>query len=125
LKNGNRIGSGVLAFVLAFGPCAVALGEEGGEKVTVQGEVLDLACWVAHGQQGAEHVKCAQACAKSGQPIGLLASDGTVYLLYASHQDASAFQQAKEHAGHKVEVTGLAATKGGIRGLEVSAVKAL
>jgi len=125
MRNGLRIGAGSLVLLLAVGLCAVALGADENEKVTVQGEVLDMACWVSHGAQGAEHAQCAQACAKGGQPIGLLTSDGTVYLLYASHQDASAFEQAKEHAGKKVEITGIAATKGGIRGLEVDSVKAL
>ena len=125
MTNGRRIATALLALVLVAGWCAVAFADEGGEKVTVQGEVVDLACWVAHGAQGAEHAKCAQACAKGGQPIGLLTSEGTVYLLYASHQDASAFQETKEHAGQKVEITGLSASKGGIRGLEVNSVKAL
>ena len=120
----------LLALVLAVpaAPALLAHGDEKHEeaqKLTVQGEVVDLACWVAHGAKGAEHAKCAQACAKGGQPIGLLTADGTVYLLYASHQDGTAFAQAKEHAGRNVEITGLAATKGGIRGLEVNAVKAL
>lgn len=128
------IGLVLLALVLAVpaAPAVLAHGDEKhdekheeGQKLTVQGEVVDLACWVAHGAKGAEHVKCAQACAKGGQPIGLLTADGTVYLLYASHEDGSAFAQAKEQAGKNVEITGLASTKGGIRGLEVNAVKAL
>ena len=120
----NRITLGLLAVVLCAGPLTMALADEGGEKVTVKGEVVDLACWVAHGAQGEEHAKCAKACAKGGQPIGLLTADGTVYLLYASHQDGSAFEQTKELAGGNVEITGLKASKGGIQGLEVNAVKA-
>ena len=125
MTNRNRIGVGLLALVFCVGSWTGGLADEGGAKVTLQGEVLDLACWVAHGAQGDEHAKCAQACAKGGQPVGLLAADGTVYLLYASHQDGSAFQQTKEHAGHKVEITGVKASKGGIQGLEVQSVKAL
>lgn len=124
-KRNNWIGAGLLALVCCLAAWTLAAAEEGGAKVTLQGEVLDLACWVAHGGQGPEHAKCAQACAKGGQPIGLLASDGTVYVLYASHSDATAFQQTKEHAGSKVEITGLKASKGGIQGLEVQSVKAL
>ena len=131
-RRGRRIALVMLALALALAvPAAPALLAHGDEKheeaqkLTVQGEVVDLACWVAHGAKGAEHVKCAQACAKGGQPIGLLTADGTVYLLFASHEDGSAFAQAKERAGQNVEITGLASTKGGIHGLEVNAVKAL
>ena len=56
--------------------------------------------------------------------MGLLASDGTVYLLYAGHDDSSAYEAAKHFAGEKVEISGKAATKAGIKGLEVRSVKA-
>jgi hypothetical protein len=102
-----------------------AAAGEAGEKVTVQGEILDLACWMAHEAKGAEHAKCAQSCVKGGQPMGLLAKDGQVYLLYASHDDASAFESAKQHAGKQVSITGVAGKRGGMSGLEVHAVQAL
>ncbi len=57
--------------------------------------------------------------------MGLLAKDGTVYLLYASHEAGDAFEQAKQHAGEQVELTGLVASKAGIKGIEVHAVKPL
>ena len=93
--------------------------------MTVRGEILDMACYVAHEAKGPDHAACAKRCVKGGQPMGLLAEDGTVYLLYANHEDGSAYEQAKEYAGQKVEVVGIAATKAGIKGLEVSNVKKL
>ncbi len=94
-------------------------------QTTVRGEILDMACYVAHEAKGPDHAACAKRCVKGGQPMGLLAEDGTVYLLYASHEDDSAFKQAKEFAGHKVEISGVSATKAGIKGLEVHKVKQL
>jgi hypothetical protein len=94
-------------------------------KMTVRGEILDMACYVSHEAKGPDHAACAKRCVKGGQPMGLLAEDGTVYLLYASHDDASAFEQAKEHAGTKVEITGVGATQAGIKGIEVHGVKPL
>ena len=94
-------------------------------QMTVRGEVLDMACYVAHEAKGPDHAACAQRCVKGGQPMGLLAEDGTVYLLYASHEDGSAFEKTKEHAGESVEITGIAATQAGIKGLEVHGVKPL
>lgn len=91
----------------------------------VRGEILDMACYVAHEAKGPDHAACAKRCVKGGQPMGLLAEDGTVYLLYANHEDGSAFEQAKGFAGQKVEIVGIAATKAGIKGLVVSSVKKL
>ena len=94
-------------------------------QMTVRGEVLDMACYMAHEAKGQEHAACAERCVKGGQPMGLLAEDGTVYLLYANHKDGSAFESTKEYAGQNVVITGIMATQAGIKGLEVSSVKPL
>ena len=91
----------------------------------VQGEVLDLACYVGHGGMGEGHAGCATKCLKGGQPMGLLGGDGTVYMLFADHGDASAFEKTKEFARKKVEITGEVATKDGLKGITVHGVKAL
>ena len=115
--------------ILAGAGVVVAHGEEthghDDNAMTVRGEILDMACYVAHEAKGPDHAACAKRCVKGGQPMGLLADDGTVYLLYANHEDGSAFEQAKEFAGQKVEIVGIAATQAGIKGLEVSSVKKL
>lgn len=96
-----------------------------GDSVTIQGEVLDMACYVAQGASGEDHAGCAKKCVKAGQPMGLLASDGTVYLLYAGHDDSSAYEKTKDFAGKKVEISGEAGSKGGVKGIEVQSVKAI
>lgn len=93
--------------------------------IIVDGEILDLACYVAHGGRGPDHQKCAQKCADQGQPIGLLGSDGKVYLLFADHADGSAYGKARSLAGSKVKVKGEPASKDGINGLTVHDVKKL
>jgi len=110
-----------LTFVLAL--AAPAFADD--EAMTLKGEILDMACWVAHEAKGADHADCAKKCVKSGQPMGLLTEDGTVYLLYASHKDPSAFKQAMNHAGEQVELTGASAERGGVRGIEVQSVKSM
>ena len=94
-------------------------------NLTVQGEILDMACYVGHGATGPDHAACAKRCVKGGQPMGLLADDGTVYLLYADHADSTAFEAAKEFAGEKVEIKGKPASQSGVKGIEVHAVKTL
>jgi hypothetical protein len=99
-------------------------GEHNGQ-ITVRGEILDMACFVSHAAKGPDHAACAKRCVKGGQPMGLLTEDGTVYLLYADHKDASAFEEAKEYAGASVEITGKQAAQAGIKGIEVHKVKPL
>ncbi len=96
-----------------------------GEETAVRGEILDLACYIAHDAQGSEHAKCAERCVKSGQPMGLKAEDGTVYLLFADHSNADAFEQAKEFAGKNVEISGLIVDKNGMKGITVHGVKGI
>jgi hypothetical protein len=107
------------------GPVPIAAGHGAAAPLTVTGEILDLACYVAHGGQGPQHAKCALKCARQGQPIGLLAADGTVYVLFADHADATAFNKAKELAGRKAEIRGEAAARDGVKGLTVHAVEPL
>lgn len=115
----------ILFALLALPFAAFAEGDQEHQEITVQGEVLDMSCYVANGAKGEDHAACAKSCVKKGQPMGLLASDGTVYLLYASHRDASAYEKTKDFAGQQVEVTGKAATNAGIKGIEVQSVKAI
>ena len=95
------------------------------EEVTVNGEILDMACYVAHEAMGADHAKCAVKCVKAGQPMGLRAADGTVYLLFADHGDASAYEEAKEFAGKDVEIRGSVSARDGVKAITVHGVKAL
>ncbi len=115
----------IAAAAVALAALGAGAAEKGGAKVTVQGEILDLACYVSHGAKGAGHADCAQSCLKGGQPMGLLAKDGTVYVLFADHGDAGAYNKAKEYAGKRVEVQGESAAQGSLHGITVSAVKPL
>ena len=119
-----------VAAVALVSLAALAAGDRPAEKVdekttAVHGEILDMSCYMGHGGMGEGHAGCAAKCLKGGQPMGLLGTDGTVYLLFADHGDASAFEKAKDLAGKKVEVTGDVATKGGLKGIAVKSVKAL
>lgn len=102
---------------------AMAKAEE--KTSAVKGEVLDLSCYIGHGGQGEGHAGCAAKCLKGGAPMGLLGTDGAVYVLFADHSDGSAYEKAKEFAGKNVEVTGEVATKGTLKGITVHGVKAL
>jgi hypothetical protein len=88
------------------------------------GEVVDLACYVSQGAQGADHAGCAKSCVKSGQPMGLLTSDGTLVLLAADHKDGAPYEALKDMAGSQATVMGAVAEKDGLKVLTVTGAKA-
>ena len=114
-----------LAFSGAVAAEGKAMAKVEEKASVVKGEVLDLSCYMGHGGEGEGHAGCAAKCLKGGQPMGLLGTDGAVYVLFADHGDASAYEKAKDFAGKKVEVTGEVATKGALKGITVHGVKAL
>jgi hypothetical protein len=119
---GTMLASWVVAAVLAL----PAMTHEGPAKISkYRGEVLDLACYASHDGKGPGHAECARTCAKGGQPMGLLAEHGTVYVLFADHDDPKPYNDVKEHAGKKVEVEGTLATKGALKGITIRSVKGL
>lgn len=119
-----KLGSlAVLSLCLAVLPTLPVAGAEGGEDMTLEGEILDLACYIPHGARGADHADCAEKCVKAGQPMGLMTDEGTVYVLYADHKDSAPFEKAMKHAGQTVKVTGSVAEMAGMKGLTVHGVE--
>jgi hypothetical protein len=87
----------------------------------IDGEILDLACYIPKRAKGPAHQKCAQTCAEHGMPLGLLTDDDVVYLLYPRHGQESAFDDVKKLAGRRAHLTGEASERGGLHGFEVHA----
>jgi hypothetical protein len=81
---------------------------------TMVGEIIDYSCYLQIGKHGEKHRDCAQKCFKNGQPIGLLAKDGSIYLLMEEEHNprrdglTNLREKAIELAGDVVEVTGTA-----------------
>lgn len=114
-----------VVLIVALSLPALAAAKSNAKPATLKGEVLDLACFIDHGAKGPDHADCAKMCAKGGQPMGLLAEDGTVYVLTAPHDDMTAYNKAKELAGQKVEIKGMLAEHGSLKGIAVQEIKAL
>jgi len=97
-----------------------------GKVVTVTGEIIDLSCYLQLGKHGEKHKACGTKCLQSGQPIGLLAKDGTVYMLMAEEHDprrdgqTEGFRRAAiDNFAKIVEVTGTETSNNGSRALYV------
>jgi len=92
-----------------------------GEK-TVTGQVIDVQCTLKDkANAGPDHLSCAIACAKRGQPVGILAEDGiyTITGQYAANNNAKLI----EYLAKKVEVTGTVGEKDGQKTIDVSSIK--
>lgn len=89
---------------------------------TVTGEVTDVKCYLGSGAIGPDHAKCASACLKAGQPMGLLTDDGKLFILGIG-KDNTQYESLKELAGQQAEVTGKVSEKDGMNMLVVEAAK--
>jgi hypothetical protein len=94
------------------------------EKVT--GEIVDLSCYLQLGKHGEKHVACGKKCITAGEPIGLVAKNGDIYMLMAEEHDprrdgqtADFRKAAADHIGHIMEVTGTVSSVGGYKAVYV------
>ena len=92
---------------------------------TITGEVVDLACYIAHPEtgRGAGHRKCADTCLKKGMPMGILTEDKQVFLLLEDHDNPKPYDELKKKAAETVTVEGTKVSQGGVQGFVVGAVK--
>lgn len=95
------------------------------EDIAVQGEILDMACYMAKGSVGPSHKACAVLCAKKGVPIGVLTDTGEVYLLLDDHNNPDPYDDAKKLAGEHAKINGKKYNKQGVASIVVSSAKGL
>ncbi len=132
-------------FVVAFAACACACGaarakepkaapaaaapaakaaapaeKKEGEQ-TIQGELVDLACYLEHGGKGEKHKACATSCAQSGLPIGLLDKHGKLTLVVGDHKPMNS--ELADKMGTTVKLTGTVSSRNGMKMIEVSSVQ--
>lgn len=92
-------------------------------SVTITGEVVDTACALKKGEggKGDDHANCAMACAKRGQPVGIMTADA----IYNVVGDYAADKNAKMHefVAKKVTVTGTVAEKDGQKTITITSIK--
>jgi hypothetical protein len=117
-------GLAIAAFLVALSAPAFAASE------TVKGQVVDMGCYKADkSNTGVDHKMpkgdtkdCAIGCAKAGQPLALLTSDGKVYQIAGG---LAADNNAKliAHISHTVEVTGDVMDHGGTMMITADSLK--
>ena len=61
------------------------------KEKTIEGEVVDLSCYMSQGAKGADHMACGASCAKRGLPVGLVNAKGEAFTLLVSSASYAAF----------------------------------
>lgn len=112
----------VIAIAFVAGALLAPLSAQ--ESISVEGEILDLTCYLHKGSKGRRHRACAQMCAEKGLPIGILTEDEEVYLLIEDHDDPEPYAKAVEMAGKDAAIKGKVYSKGKVAGIMVLEAKA-
>jgi len=96
----------------------------GPQEILVTGEVLDMTCYIANNLSGPDHAKCARICIKSGEPAGIKAQDGKVYLL-TGEPGHSINAELAEYAAQVVTIKGKQSVRDGLARLQVEEIRKL
>jgi len=120
MKN-QSIVSGLAIVTLLSAAAIHVLAEP--KEVTLEGEIIDLHCYMINENKGPGHKTCAIQCAKAGNPIGLLTADGEIYLLMGAKKHTTSNDILIEKMASIVSLTGAVSKKKGVQALYVASVK--
>src|SRR3954469_23381042 len=111
------------AFAMLLVAASIIKAQPKGEHATITGEVVDLWCFLEGGDRGPAKRDCAIACAKAGNPIGIVDAKGNVYVAAGlkDHQPANAL--LLQRMSSQVTVTGTLVKAGGVQMMYIESVK--
>ena len=113
----------VIAMSTLLAGTALLRAQPKGERITVKGEVVDLWCYLEGGDRGPAKKQCATACAKAGNPIGILDAAGNLYVAAGLKDHQSAQTMLLNRMSDEVTATGTVVKKGGVQMIYVDTVK--
>ena len=130
-RDWSRIGQLAAAILVSASVTALLLkwserrhAVAGAQEVVVTGEVLDMTCYIASNLSGPDHAKCARICIRSGEPAGIRARDGKVYLL-TGEPGHSVNEEVAEYAAKVVTIKGKQTVRDGFAQLQVEEIRKL
>ena len=94
-----------------------------GKASQITGQVVDIACFVGHDSSGPKHAKCAEACARAGNPLAIYDETTKTLYLSVSSDHKNPNTKLMEFIEKKVKVTGTLMEKGGIKGIAITKVE--
>ena len=130
-KNWSRIGQLAAAVLISVSVTVLLMKwserpsrAAGPQEILVTGEVLDMTCYIASNLSGPEHAECARVCIKNGEPAGIKAQDGKVYLL-TGEPGQSINAKLAEYAAQVVTIRGRQSVRDGFAQLQVEEIRKL
>src|SRR5437773_11472746 len=113
----------VLGAAIVLSMAIVVLAQPKGPTVTVKGEAVDLWCYMEGGDRGPAKKDSATACAKAGNPIGIVDAKGYVYLTSGLEDHKPSLDLLIAKMNEQVTATGTLVTKGGTKMLFIKSVQ--
>jgi hypothetical protein len=114
-----------IAALVAFAGMQLAIAQDhhhGAEKTFV-GHVVDVACYVSHGEIGEAHRECAETCAKAGIPLAILDQQtATLYLPLAKSHHEPANKELMAFVEKDVRITGTVTEKDGLKTIAIESI---
>lgn len=101
-------------------------GVRPGRLADLQGEIVEVGCYLRDGHRGEAHKGCALACLQNGGQLGLLEDDsGVLYPLAGAHPASDPSAAARELIAARVTVRGRVHERAGSRVLVIEEIEAL
>ena len=128
---GTQLRAALLGATMVFAALGTAPPAQAAQRVEVRrveitGEVIDSWCYLTEIMypEGTAHHQCAIWCAAGGIPVGILADDGTVYIVLKFEDDATSVANPAVMAvqSHRIRIEGDLHVRDGINYLVVSRI---
>lgn len=97
----------------------------GGKATQITGHVVDVACFVGHDSSGPQHAKCAEACARAGNPLAIYDEAAKALYMPVSLDHKNPNAQLMAFIEKKVKVTGTVMEKCGMKGIAITKVESV
>ena len=100
-----------------------APGEAAVQEQTLTGEVVDVFCYLSHGEEGlgAKHAGCAKKCIKGGLPVAIKVGDRLYLASMADHTAAN--ERLRDLAAQQVTVRGQVMERDGQHLVAISSIE--
>src|SRR5262245_50501314 len=109
--------------VLVIAGGEVVGGEPKGDRNRMKGVVVDLGVYLGAGDRGAGKKARPTACAKAGNPIGLVDGQGQVYVTAGLKDHEPGRVMLLDKMSREVTVTGTLVRNGGVQMIYVESVR--
>ena len=97
--------------------------QQGRKAAQITGLVVDIACFVGHDSSGPKHAKCAEACARAGNPLAIYDEATKTLYLPVSLDHKNPNTKLMKYIETKVKVAGTVMEKAGLKGIAIEKVE--